>query len=232
MGHNYKDTALLVFSLSSEKESRRKTVFGPSRPSENKVLFDILIQQTRELADKSGIDVFWVDESQQRGSDFASRFSNAFQDLFDKGYKKIVSVGNDSPELTPDILQDAIRRLQSKKLVLGPAKDGGVYLLGIQKSAFDKNNFQNLPWETSALHHKLVQFAIKQNFQFSTLCELVDLDNFNDVRLYSISNFNILSRYIQSLIRTERPRFTSAHFNYKSFAHLLSYGLRAPPFLR
>lgn len=83
------NTALLVFSLSADNEITRESIFNKHQKKENAAFFDILIQQTKDLAYQSGIDVFWVDEHQQIGIDFSSRFVNAFQRLFDKGYENV-----------------------------------------------------------------------------------------------------------------------------------------------
>ncbi|MCK0192367.1 hypothetical protein MWU84_20465, partial [Arenibacter sp. F20364] len=65
------NTALLVFSLSADNEITRESIFNKHQKKENVAFFDILIQQTKDLAYQSGIDVFWVDEHQQIGIDFS-----------------------------------------------------------------------------------------------------------------------------------------------------------------
>ena len=125
------NTALLVFSLSAEREISRKSIFDTANRKAHVALFNVLIEQTKKMASQSGIDIFWIDEHQQTGNDFSTRFTNAFQRLFDAGYDNVVSIGNDSPDLTIQLLQEAIQKIASRKMVIGPSNDGGIYLFVI-----------------------------------------------------------------------------------------------------
>ena len=230
MIHNQKDTALLVFSLSAEKEIERKSIFDESYKKENTTLFNLLIEQTKNLAHESGVDVFWVDENQQTGKDFSTRFTNAFQKLFDAGYKNVVSIGNDCPDLSVQLLQDAILKLRTKKLVIGPSSDGGIYLLGINKDVFDRKIFLQLPWQTAVLNKVLKNHYDFQEIEFDILKELTDLDSAKDARDYAKNNSGtVLSRYLRVIIASIKNVFLI----FKDFipsSNRYSYiGLRAPP---
>lgn len=87
----------MVFSLSSRRERERKTFFSDHNQVGDQLLMDQLITQTRKIAEASGVDVVWIDESRQRGDTFAERFTNAFSDVMAMGYGKVISIGNDSP---------------------------------------------------------------------------------------------------------------------------------------
>jgi glycosyltransferase A (GT-A) superfamily protein (DUF2064 family) len=227
---NQKETALLVFSLSREKEIERKAIFYGYHKKGNRTLFHLLIRQTEKLALQSGIDVFWIDEHQQTGPDFASRFTNAYQRLFDEGYENVVSIGNDCPDLSMELLRTAINSLQCKSMVLGPSSDGGVYLLGINKTVFDKDSFHRLPWQTDALQQGLETYGQNQDIEVEWLQELNDIDSFKDLQDYvQTSPSTVVARLFWAIMESKRVVFSI--FNdlipfYFKYSHI---GLRAPP---
>ncbi len=69
----------------------------------------------------------------QRGDDFADRLANAHHDAADG--LPVVQIGMDTPQVTPDMLTDCARRLQEAPAVLGPAADGGWWVLGLRSPA-------------------------------------------------------------------------------------------------
>jgi len=80
----------------------------------------------------------------QQGNDLGDRMANAFRHGFEQGYKNIIVIGSDMYDLdTPD-LQNAFSTLQNHNFVIGPAVDGGYYLLGM--NSFKDSLFQNKKW--------------------------------------------------------------------------------------
>ena len=230
MTTNQKETALLVFSLSREKESERKAIFHGHHKKGNRVLFNLLIEQTEKLALQSGIDVFWIDEHQQTGPDFASRFTNAYQRLFDEGYENVVSIGNDCPDLTIELLTDAIASLRNKSMVLGPSSDGGVYLMGINRAVFDKDSFHRLPWQTEALQHGLETYGQTQDSEVEWLQELSDIDSFKDLRDYvQTGPSTVVGRLFKAIMESMGVVFSSFNDVIPSYFKYSHMGLRAPP---
>ncbi|MBZ9730873.1 DUF2064 domain-containing protein [Salegentibacter sp. JZCK2] len=230
MRSNINKTALIVFSLSAEKEIHRKNIFGKRHHKENSAFFRQLILQTKHLADKSGVEVFWVDETKQQGSNFASRFANAFQELFDLGYQNVLSIGNDCPELTIEILQDAITQLQSKKLVVGPAWDGGIYLLGLNRAIFDQEQFLNLPWQSSSLYSNIIEQAALGSVLFHKLETLNDLDSGQDVCVFAKEyKFTYLGKFIRLLKSLLNKVFPTLDNIFLSKLRYIPLNLRAPP---
>jgi len=223
-------TALMVFSLSAAQEARRKQVFGKHRQNLSKDFFQLLIDDTQRLAKDSGLDVIWFDEQKQRGTDFASRFSNAFQDLFDQGYERVISIGNDCPNLQIGHIQKSIQQLENNDLVLGPAQDGGVYLLGITKKAFDKNTFAQLPWQQNNLYQTIKIWGKQARFQSISFELQRDLDTSEDAVFYAQKNPKcFLALFIAEILHGFSRKFITQkeHFQLQFFrAHLPS---RAPP---
>ena len=82
----------------------------------------------------------------QVGSDLGARMHQAFETLFAQGYKHGLIVGTDTPSLPLERYQQALTALESHDLVLGPALDGGYYLIGLNRSIPDL--FTDIPWST------------------------------------------------------------------------------------
>lgn len=225
-------TALMIFSLSAEKEAERKPLFGKGRKNLASDFFEILIKDTIKMASNCGVQVFHIDENQQKGADFASRYTNAFSDIFKLGFKNVISIGNDSPGLTVQHLQTALYQIENKGVVIGPSKDGGAYLLGMNRSYFDAVNFEKLPWQKSDLYTKIVSEFQNKNAAIFCLDLLVDIDSTEDMLFYAEENPNsFLAFYILNNILQQNSQF---HFfllkNYSEKAHL-SLPSRAPPIL-
>ena len=70
---------------------------------------------------------------EQRGADFADRLANAHADSA-QGYP-VLQIGMDTPQVTAALLADCARRLLQASAVLGPARDGGWWVLGVQSPA-------------------------------------------------------------------------------------------------
>lgn len=81
----------------------------------------------------------------QRGKDLGQRLRNCFADLFDLGFDSVVVIGADSPTLPSQYLIDAFDSLTGDNdVVIGPAEDGGYYLLGMRK--VHEALFEEIPW--------------------------------------------------------------------------------------
>lgn len=155
-------TAILFFSHLKKQQANDKKIH--SLKAVNKKISSLFIRKSLKTAQKSGYPVYWIDSNQQQGDTFGERLANAYQWLFDKGYQKVIAIGNDCLTLTVEDVYQAATSLESNKSVLGPSKDGGVYLLGLCKEQFSKQTFAELPWTTCTLlaalksHLKDVQF--------------------------------------------------------------------------
>ncbi|MEX0360564.1 MAG: TIGR04282 family arsenosugar biosynthesis glycosyltransferase, partial [Allomuricauda sp.] len=80
----------------------------------------------------------------QNGTDLGQRMLNAFQEGFESGYEKIVIIGSDMYDLSQADLELAFSQLNQHDYVVGPAEDGGYYLLGM--TALNKELFQDKQW--------------------------------------------------------------------------------------
>lgn len=85
----------------------------------------------------------------QVGKDLGERMANAFLDGFSNGFDKIIIIGSDMYDLSLSDLENAFKSLENHDYVVGPAEDGGYYLLGMK--SFKKELFINKNWGTSSV---------------------------------------------------------------------------------
>ena len=88
----------------------------------------------------------------QPPGDIGQRMRSAFDEAFGSGAENTVIIGTDIPGISADLISNAFDQLDRHDLVFGPARDGGYYLIGIQKEAWSKVNpvlFQKITWGTA-----------------------------------------------------------------------------------
>ena len=116
----------------------------------------------------------------QVGPDLGARMSHTFARLFDRGYKQVVIIGTDAPTLPQSIYQDAFTSLKDHDLVLGPALDGGYYLIGLTRPVPEL--FAGIPWSTDQVLSRTQQKAGELGLAIGLLKEWHDIDTIDDLR--------------------------------------------------
>jgi uncharacterized protein len=116
----------------------------------------------------------------QKGADLGERMYYAFQEGFSLAYKHICLIGSDIYELRPDILNQAFKYLEDHDLVLGPASDGGYYLIGMNQPY--ASLFHDIEWSTGEVLQKTIKLALKAGLKYILLPELNDIDTLEDIR--------------------------------------------------
>lgn len=123
-------------------------------------------------------DSFNYDKRLQSGSDLGSRMANAFQEGFASGFQKIIIIGSDMYDLDQADIENAFSELDDNDFVIGPAIDGGYYLLGMKK--INLKLFQNKEWGTSiVLSDSLNDLS---NEKLVLLEERNDVDVYDDIK--------------------------------------------------
>jgi rSAM/selenodomain-associated transferase 1 len=115
----------------------------------------------------------------QEGDDLGEKMKNAFVAGFETGYTSICIIGTDCFQLTPEIISEAFEVLQSTDAVLGPASDGGYYLLGMNKPYIEL--FQNKNWSSESVLRDTIRDLESMNLSHVTLQELADVDTEDDL---------------------------------------------------
>jgi len=112
--------------------------------------------------------------------------SNAIQWLFQKGYEKVSIIGADSPDLPPSFITDALEKLDSHDLVIGPSEDGGYYLIGMNRS-FDII-FKDVNWGYKNVLKDTVSKADAAGISYFLLPEWYDIDDLNSLNRWKLKN--------------------------------------------
>ena len=127
---------------------------------------------------------FWEDgifrKKLQKGENLGERMQNAFSELLEMSYEKVTIIGSDLLDLDAEVVNNAFAKLEFHDLVIGPAKDGGYYLLAM-KNLYPKL-FANKDWGNSSVLADTLNDLSNSNVHL--LKELNDIDTFEDMQHY------------------------------------------------
>lgn len=135
----------------------------------------------RQMA--NAISPNWSVRAQGDG-DLGQRMWRGFCDCFAAGAGRVVMIGADLPTLCQADIQVAFEHLRTCDLVLGPASDGGYYLIGLRHAAnFDRMIllFQTIPWSTSSVLRDTLSIAARAGLSVEQLEEREDVDHWTDL---------------------------------------------------
>jgi hypothetical protein len=114
----------------------------------------------------------------QEGKSLGERMVNAFNKTFSLGAKKAVIIGTDCVEISMEIVSQAFNSLDETDVVLGPAEDGGYYILGMKKLI--PEIFDDIRWSTSQVLVQTIDKIKENGLKFSLLKTLRDIDTLSD----------------------------------------------------
>ena len=114
----------------------------------------------------------------QTGDDLGVRMRNAFKDGFSSGYKKIIIIGSDIYDLGKEDLNEAFGQLNQHDYVIGPAEDGGYYLLGMK--SMDEEIFAGKPWGTAEVLKETLEDLKTEDFKLLEMRN--DVDIYEDIK--------------------------------------------------
>ena len=118
----------------------------------------------------------------QHGSDLGEKMKHAFEESFNLGYESVCIIGTDCLELTDKIVMAAFETLKHNDTVLGPAVDGGYYLLGMNR--FIPDLFNNKTWSTSSVCDDTIEDLKRLRYSYQLLPTLHDVDMESDLPLH------------------------------------------------
>ncbi len=116
----------------------------------------------------------------QEGDDLGERMSRAFETMFQRGYRHVMIVGTDVPSLPLDHYKQALAELDKHDIVLGPALDGGYYLIGLNKPA--PAILENMPWSTDQVLALTREKANGLGLSIGLLPQWQDVDTIDDLK--------------------------------------------------
>lgn len=118
----------------------------------------------------------------QKGANLGERMKNAFLREFAAGFEKVVLIGSDCPDLPVHIIEKSFQYLENNGFpVIGPAVDGGYYLIGFRKDNFCPDVFSGITWSTSSVLEKTMDILLSYNHNTEFLPAWRDIDTRDDL---------------------------------------------------
>ncbi len=118
----------------------------------------------------------------QRGRDLGERMEHVFIQLFAEAFQEIIMIGADAPDLPAEFVVEAFSALADHDAVLGPACDGGYYLIGFRRGIFSPQVLDGLPWSTPEIFVQQLKRLREQNLQVYILPPWQDIDTLADLK--------------------------------------------------
>ncbi|MGI9533604.1 MAG: TIGR04282 family arsenosugar biosynthesis glycosyltransferase [Thermodesulfobacteriota bacterium] len=137
-----------------------------------------------------------IDYFPQTGNSLGERISNAFEHSFSNGFNNTIIIGSDCIEINQEIVANAFKYLNDDSdCVVGPAHDGGYYLIGLKSKNYPFI-FEDLMWSSDSVFDETMKKINYLNLNSIILEELNDIDNIDDL------NNNVIK-----LVRNYYPNF-------------------------
>jgi rSAM/selenodomain-associated transferase 1 len=138
----------------------------------------------------------------QRGRDLGERMSSAFQEVFAAGVERAVLIGSDIPKIDSELLGGYLAELRTSPMAIGPAVDGGYYLIGFQRRHFEPSLFHGIEWSTEGVLEQTLDKARSLELGCYIGKELQDVDTVEDLESLAASGSStgslaeVLERYL------------------------------------
>lgn len=120
----------------------------------------------------------------QQGNDLGERMERAFEQVFQEGYERALLIGSDIPELSKAVMLEAMAALDTNDAVLGPAADGGYYLIGFTAKTFLPSVFHDIVWSTGTVCDETLGRFKRSGRRVHLLPKLHDVDTKEDLRVF------------------------------------------------
>jgi len=193
----FKSAAIIIFIKNAEKgkvKTRLASTLGDDKALQ---IYKALLEHTRNTvlsipverllyySSYINLEDDWPESEfhkylQPQGN-LGERISYAFEKAF-KSFQNVIIVGSDCPTLSKQILTEAFKQLRQHPFVIGPAKDGGYYLLGMRQ--FTPSVFENIEWSTDTVLPDTIRAITKTGASYHLLPELSDVDYEEDWERY------------------------------------------------
>jgi rSAM/selenodomain-associated transferase 1 len=114
----------------------------------------------------------------QQGADLGERLLHAFQHTHEQGFQRTILISSDSPHISLDIIKRAHQALDDADVVLGPADDGGYYLISMHSP---HDVFSGIPMSTAVVAQRTIEAAQRQGLRVRLVDTLSDVDELPDL---------------------------------------------------
>lgn len=147
----------------------------------------------------------------QNGDNLGERMKNAFLQSFSEGFEKTIIIGSDLPDIKNSIIDEAFSSLESNDAVIGPAFDGGYYLIGLKSSITMPDIFSGIRWSTNSVFRETINILKSSRLKVHILQELRDIDTMEDLYAFYMRNKGIepgISKTMDYITKHKEALFT------------------------
>lgn len=135
----------------------------------------------------------------QSGDDLGGRMNDAFKKVFELGAGKALIIGTDLPDISADLILRADEELNTADAVIGPAADGGYYLLGMK--SFSPELFENISWSSPSVFEQTETVLKRGKLLYKILPKLNDIDTEYDLLLWLNNDAPNANKRLKSSVR-------------------------------
>ena len=189
-------TPLLIIFIKNPDKGKVKTRLAKEIGNDKALeVYHELLSHTHSITNKLPVDKYlyysqrtddgdiWnsqvYQKKVQQGQELGDKMSNAFSEGFRDGKGPICIIGSDCFELSENILNEAFKKLQQFDFVIGPAKDGGYYLLGMNE--YSPELFDNKVYSTAQVSEEAINEIKRLRKSYFSLPKLSDVDTLKDL---------------------------------------------------
>jgi rSAM/selenodomain-associated transferase 1 len=221
--HSLNSVYLIIFVRfphPGKVKTRLATSIGNGRAARlYRLCTENVFKETEKLSDNVQRYIFYADKDDgdnvkkwagpvfqcrpQVEGDLGIRIEAAFNYVFRQGAKTAVIVASDVPELSAEIIENAISALTDNDIVIGPTNDGGYYLLGM--NGMHSDLFHGITWSTTEVYAETLSIIEYLGLKVHCLRALDDIDTEDDLHRWldtSLKEDNPVRRAIQKITTT------------------------------
>lgn len=221
------DNALILMTRDPGREAFEKR-FGRDA-AEYRAMYRVIVGHVLDLARRAAavapFDLVIVSDAQDRANleracegvsdlpplhllahrrqGFAGQFADALERTADAGYRKMAIIGNDCFDLEPSDLVRAFAALDEREIVIGPAADGGFYLLGLRE--YRPELLNGIPWRSGAVLERLLGNVAALELRSVLLTLRSDIDSRDDLQRWLAARRSGAAAILHRLLRRIRP---------------------------
>ena len=144
----------------------------------------------------------------QKGNELGERLRFAFQTLFSEGFRQVIALASDVPDLCVSVITRAFQVLRTSDAIVGPSPDGGYYLIGFQASSFSSTIFDDISWSSDKVLPQTCAKLQTLGRSFQLLSPWRDVDKVTDLRALVRRNLNTDFRFSHTMTYL-RPYYVS-----------------------
>jgi rSAM/selenodomain-associated transferase 1 len=120
----------------------------------------------------------------QQGANLGERMEHCLSQVFSAGVNRAILIGSDLPDLPMALIDEAFAALQRVDVVIGPALDGGYYLIGFTRDGYTPQIFKGMPWGADTVLRQTVDVLQNHRQTIHLLPRWSDVDNLEDLKKF------------------------------------------------